>query len=889
MERFYKRGKQIMSGNKHDNGVHEIGTPETIKAYQEDTPGQEVEKYLAGINEVIQEKKEKQKKSFMQVFQNPLKGFPYNEELDDNFIAPLEEKLEEEGPCWTGFKQVGMKKKNGKDVPNCVPMNEEELEKAGIKKEDVDYSHLEEGYGKIKDNHYDVKISVKKNDVKNVVKGINKLTGGNQYEYEDIDMDGVYPYGKSDGDIYVQGDDAGSLGLAIQKMFRNKVQVVGESVEIEEGKMGELFLDIQNGATAKDIARDYPVSMQQAKDFLKDYYSQKKKPMKMGEETEILRNYDSLLEAKNLMPAIQKIVDTKGAAKVGGVMLDMFTASVITQAYDKVNDANKKRMESSNIQTLVKLAQRLMGMKEETVSEGKKIQDIVRKHKRELQKVQKSGNLELSKKAEDELSNWASSNGEIRGDNEDEFIEWLDNNLDDLVKGKIKEDVSEKYKPYSSREYPRCIDFYVQFRGGRGDRILSDENRKDFIKATDMIDAYCRKNKIRTKPVYSTPQEGSSAYKVGLIINGKSPDYKNGVDLQPLYVALSKLKTAEDHGGGWDKASIKESNDLQEGTWAVPDSYPKLVALQKFLRTPHKAKTAKDVLDFTNNVYSHFGDDSFFDDLGAYGTTLPGGEKDFDGTTHSAEYMKRAKKYNKIKKGTDLNLVLIKQLGDWTGNVLKFKGVEMVEFPREWYLNDNPKHKKDDSPVKAKLESVEEGKGMKRGRGNLRFKKQDSIKVEGKMDGGKLTGQEISVYFRRNKVRDKMTRKAVEIALDHGGAMNYAIKQIEKLKRGLSKNKDVEKALNYANFGEQVKVPSVGFMFKEDSPIAGNIQVEGDPYIPQKKGVNKNIANYWNKEIKGLKPKELEAIQSMYMITDHSGVVQMYKAGKRAFIKSIKN
>lgn len=23
--------------------------------------------------------------------------------------------------CWSGYKQVGMKKKNGKDVPNCVP------------------------------------------------------------------------------------------------------------------------------------------------------------------------------------------------------------------------------------------------------------------------------------------------------------------------------------------------------------------------------------------------------------------------------------------------------------------------------------------------------------------------------------------------------------------------------------------------------------------------------------------------------------------------------------------------------------------------------------------------------------------------------------------------
>ena len=23
--------------------------------------------------------------------------------------------------CWDGYKQVGMKKKNGKNVPNCVP------------------------------------------------------------------------------------------------------------------------------------------------------------------------------------------------------------------------------------------------------------------------------------------------------------------------------------------------------------------------------------------------------------------------------------------------------------------------------------------------------------------------------------------------------------------------------------------------------------------------------------------------------------------------------------------------------------------------------------------------------------------------------------------------
>jgi hypothetical protein len=24
-------------------------------------------------------------------------------------------------PCWSGYEMVGMKKKNGKKVPNCVP------------------------------------------------------------------------------------------------------------------------------------------------------------------------------------------------------------------------------------------------------------------------------------------------------------------------------------------------------------------------------------------------------------------------------------------------------------------------------------------------------------------------------------------------------------------------------------------------------------------------------------------------------------------------------------------------------------------------------------------------------------------------------------------------
>jgi hypothetical protein len=31
---------------------------------------------------------------------------------------------EDENPCWKGYEMVGMKMKNGKEVPNCVPKNE---------------------------------------------------------------------------------------------------------------------------------------------------------------------------------------------------------------------------------------------------------------------------------------------------------------------------------------------------------------------------------------------------------------------------------------------------------------------------------------------------------------------------------------------------------------------------------------------------------------------------------------------------------------------------------------------------------------------------------------------------------------------------------------------
>ena len=100
------------------------------------------------------------------------------------------------------------------------------------------------------------------------------------------------------------------------------------------------------------------------KQIEKDKLDKEKEKAKQAADRAKSQQQNEVSEA-SAFADMQDIVKTKGAKKIGGVMVDMFTASVITQAYDKVNDANKKKMEKSNVQTLVKLAQKVMGMKEE--------------------------------------------------------------------------------------------------------------------------------------------------------------------------------------------------------------------------------------------------------------------------------------------------------------------------------------------------------------------------------------------------------------------------------------------------------------------------------------------------------------------------------------------
>ena len=139
------------------------------------------------------------------------------------------------------------------------------------------------------------------------------------------------------------------------------------------------------------------------------------------------------------------------------------------------------------------------------------------------------------------------------------------------------------------------------------------------------------------------------------------------------------------------------------------------------------------------------------------------------------------------------------------------------------------------------------------------FKEETKMKFKDlreKMSGSKLTGMEISVWYRKNKDvakavrKDKNLKKAVEIALDHGGAMNYAIKKIEKIKRGLADNPHVAKALSFANFGESIS--------------------EGTWDVPDTKGELAMLSDMLMKPFPATKPRDLDKFLDVFPVGDDS-------------------
>jgi hypothetical protein len=300
-------------------------------------------------------------------------------------------------------------------------------------------------------------------------------------------------------------------------------------------------------------------------------------------------NTMGLKEGKNLMPDLQKIVDTKGASKVSGITIDMFTASVITKAYAKVNDANKKKMETANIQTLVNLAQKMMGMKEvqeaysKNPKSGAEVAKLMMKSKTmkgfavKVKKMKTVTADQLDKMLPDYISG-----GDIGAMFEEVLDEGKMGDLFlDIQQGATAKDIAKDYPVSLAQAKEFLKDYYGQKKGNRKETISH--------KCATHVEHALFGTGETVSGQHTLVQEDSGEYKV----THYNVEFSHGIEEMVSVYELNVTKQ-EDHShamakkagrkklkAGWKKEEVEEANDKTAFVKRVKDRFPAVDSYQK--------------------------------------------------------------------------------------------------------------------------------------------------------------------------------------------------------------------------------------------------------------------------------------------------------------------
>jgi len=262
----------------------------------------------------------------------------------------------------------------------------------------------------------------------------------------------------------------------VSKEFGNSVSM-SESLNLSKNRIGD-----KQKKSVDQVRKDMNKSVDDANQKLRDAMKRKKE-----REDRMRMQQREALDDKDAKSVKKVVGQLKKAVKAHTGQVKSLEKDLQDQKLNEF-DTVRKMWEDA--------------LEKKNLKEAKKLKDIVRKHKSALMKAKKSGNLELPRKVEDELSNWASSNGDIRGDDPDEFDQWLDNNLDDLVPTlKIRESVNENYRTLARKgmgaedkksiKVGREVDYYEPKRGdkrqgkiikmtAKGYTVQDDQDRKTY-------------------------------------------------------------------------------------------------------------------------------------------------------------------------------------------------------------------------------------------------------------------------------------------------------------------------------------------------------------------------------------------------------------------------
>ena len=233
---------------------------------------------------------------------------PIEGEIEDNVgrcskckeMAKCISSVDEGQRCWKGYEKKGTKKMFGKTVNNCV------------KKESVEAveEDLKAWFGKGKDGG----------------------AGGGGWD--------AY-----DGSGNRTGKCGETKGKAKPKCLSKSKAA---SLRASGGKKAI-------GAAVKKKRRNDPNKNRKGK---------AKNVSNKTNESRILQGLTEGLNTPTPFQIVQDVYKNKQHQKIDGVVMDLFTASALVNAYDQISDANKKKMENADIAMLGKMASKIFELSE---------------------------------------------------------------------------------------------------------------------------------------------------------------------------------------------------------------------------------------------------------------------------------------------------------------------------------------------------------------------------------------------------------------------------------------------------------------------------------------------------------------------------------------------
>tara|TARA_B100001113_G_scaffold323030_1_gene293819 strand:+ start:99 stop:1637 length:1539 start_codon:yes stop_codon:yes gene_type:complete len=473
---------------------------------------------------------------------------------------------------------------------------------------------------------------------------------------KDGKVDALGPYGRSK-----------LTGQEVAQYFKkNKLSKVHDRLK----KAIEVALDLGGADTIarKEIKKFYGSNILKNKEVQKAL-KYANESFEMNQLVGMLHEEINNLTEKSLIPDLQKIVDTKGAAKVGGVMVDMFTASMITQIYDKVNDQNKKKMDKSKIAVLVDLAHRMMRKSENdpTIEEGRalKPKQIAKKYKREIEQLAKRGQSpEYGKhKVYQALYNLAWENGDIGSDDPDDINDVIDDYMDDIM-GEFFAHIKEGFASDAQRRAAFASGYKAKGKKGKKDKkeeVDLEENEKGL------------KNKAEKsgmplgilKQVYN---RGLAAYKTGHRPGATAPQWA-------MARVNSFVTKSKGTWGGADKDLAAKVQGKKEEVDTLRNTIDEWIAADGTRRRVHEKDKRKQKGKTPMESYREMWEDSLLEKKELDPRAIAKIAKMTDSNNHNAAVITLSKHMKEKKVENMMNLLtkMHKEMGHMTSDMIAMR------------------------------------------------------------------------------------------------------------------------------------------------------------------------------------------------------------------------